>query len=197
MKKLFLLFLLAPIAFIQINAKDDQCCNNKHHDRYLGMLYSDEGGSCIPGGGGGSGGGGPTDPPIPPMPPKILQGPQKLGVIAFNRAKTAPKIKFHARIKGVEGITGIDVHCRDIAGNDAGVGVTLKKSGWFDHGWEDGTGYIKQPDENNACNWESLDDIHGAVEKGEAFIRVKTEANPNGELSGDLLCIGFYNTDWF
>lgn len=223
---LFLFLLLAPLAIIQTSAKEEQCCNNTHHDRYMGILYSDVAGSCIPGGGGpgggdpgggdpgggdpggggpggggpggGTGGGGPTEPPtIPPMPPKLFDSSPKLGVVAFNRAKNGRKIKFHVRIKGLEGITGVDIHCRDIAGNDAGVGVTLKKTGWFDHGWEDGTGYIKNPDDDNACNWESLDDIHKSIENGEAFVRVKTEANPYGELSGDLLCIGFYNTDWF
>jgi hypothetical protein len=197
MKKLFLLTLIVPLAFLHINAKEDeQCCNNKHHDRYTGILYSDEAGACIPGGGGPGGGGGGT--PIPPIPPKSnIYGSKKMGLVAFNRAKNGHKIKYHLRIKGVEGITGVAIHCRDIAGNDAGVGVTLKKTGWFDHGWEDATGYIKNPDEDNPCNWASLDDIHASIENGDAFVRVKTEVNPDGELSGDLQCIGFYNTDWF
>ncbi|TDJ06469.1 MAG: CHRD domain-containing protein [Deltaproteobacteria bacterium] len=197
MKKLLLFSLIAPLLFVYANIEEEQGNKSLHHDRYTGILYSDEGGGCIPGGGGGSGGD-PTDPPIPPVPPKSYSmAGGKLGIIAFNRKKNGRKIKYHMRTKGVEGITGVHLHCRDIAGNDAGVGVTLKKTGWFDHGWEDATGYIKSPDEDNPCDWSSLDDIHKSIENGEAFIRVKTTGNPDGELSGDLQCIGFYNTDWF
>jgi len=200
MKKISLFLIVPLLVFVQANTEEGKGNNSLHHDRYTGILYSDVAGGCIPGGGGGDGGGGGGGgggTPIPPMPPKSFHGAPKIGLAAFNRSKGGNKIKYHLRIKGVEGITGVDIHCRDMAGNDAGVGVTLKKTGWFDHGWEDATGKFKKPDENNSCNWTTLDDVHHAVESGEAFVRVKTEANPNGELSGELQCIGFYNTDWF
>ncbi|RLA64349.1 MAG: hypothetical protein DRQ88_03915 [Epsilonproteobacteria bacterium] len=197
MRKLLLFSFMAPLLFIHANSTEAQGQKSLHHDRYTGILYSDEAGSCIPGGGGGgTGGGGPTEPPIPPVPPKSFQSEQKIGIIAFNRGKTWKKISFHVRAKGIEGIIGVDIHCRDIAGNDSGVGVTLKRSKWFDHGWKDGAGYFKAPDEENNCGWLSLQDVHSAIDNGEAFVRMKTENNPDGELSGDIHCIGFEESDW-
>jgi hypothetical protein len=47
------------------------------------------------------------------------------------------------------------------------------------------------PDEDNACNWSSLHHILAAMRSGLAYVNVHTKVHPGGEITGDILDIGF------
>jgi hypothetical protein len=64
------------------------------------------------------------------------------------------------------------------------VGVTLFAGAMDTEGEVQGT--FTTPDPENACGWEDLDDVLGAMAAGDAYVNVHTTQHPGGEIRGQV-----------
>ena len=75
------------------------------------------------------------------------------------------------------------IHCGgpEVAGP---VGVTLFTGSMGTEGEVQGT--FTDPDSGNACGWDDLADVLGAMATGNAYVNVHTSAHPGGEIRGQI-----------
>jgi len=64
------------------------------------------------------------------------------------------------------------------------VGVTLFAGAMDTEGEVEGT--FTAPDPDNACGWEDLADVLGAMSTGDAYVNVHTTQHPGGEIRGQV-----------
>jgi hypothetical protein len=75
------------------------------------------------------------------------------------------------------------IHCG--GPEEAGpVGVTLFAGTMGSEGEVQGT--FTAPDPGNACGWEDLDDVLGAMATGGAYVNVHSTNHPGGEIRGQV-----------
>jgi hypothetical protein len=75
------------------------------------------------------------------------------------------------------------IHCG--GPEEAGpVGVTLFAGTMGSEGQVQGT--FTAPDPGNACGWEDLADVLGAMATGEAYVNVHSTNHPGGEIRGQV-----------
>lgn len=118
------------------------------------------------------------------LPPKAIMKFKTAGIFDF-------KLKWDLHSRGLGTVTGLNIHCKNLLGEDAGVGVTLYAKGLFKNSFRNQHGTIKAPDENNACEWKDMLDVFVALELNRAYVSIQTEENPDGEVLGDIANIGF------
>ena len=75
------------------------------------------------------------------------------------------------------------IHC-GATGVNGPVGVTLFTGTMGTEGEVEGT--FDAPDPDNACGWEDLADVLGAMATGGAYVNVHTELHPGGEVRGQV-----------
>ena len=85
----------------------------------------------------------------------------------------------------LDAIVMAHIHC-GAPGANGPVGVTL-----FAGGPVTGDGILTQatvtaPDDENDCEWASLADVLAALRAGQAYVNVHTQANPGGEVRGQV-----------
>lgn len=75
------------------------------------------------------------------------------------------------------------IHCGspEVAGP---VGVTLFTGSMGTEGEIQGT--FRNPDSGNACGWDDLADVLGAMATGNTYVNVHTSAHPGGEIRGQI-----------
>ena len=75
------------------------------------------------------------------------------------------------------------VHCA-VTGMNGPVGVTLFAGAMDTEGEVQGA--FTAPDPGNACGWEDLADVLGAMATGAAYVNVHTTQHPGGEIRGQV-----------
>lgn len=75
------------------------------------------------------------------------------------------------------------IHCGEV-GVAGPVGVTLFTGQMGTEGEVQGT--FTGPDLGNACGWEDLADVLGAMATGDTYVNVHTTDNPPGEIRGQI-----------
>jgi hypothetical protein len=75
------------------------------------------------------------------------------------------------------------IHC-GVTGVNGPVGVTLFAGTMGTEGEVAGT--FTAPDPGNACGWEDLADVLGAMATGGAYVNIHTTQHPGGEVRGQV-----------
>jgi plastocyanin/glucose/arabinose dehydrogenase len=122
-----------------------------------------------------------------------LDGAQEVPPVetdAFGYATFAMKkngaISFGLNVAFIEEVFAAHIHCAP-AGENGPVGVTLFSGETVSI--EKGVlarGKISGPDPDNGCGWADMSDIVTAMQNGNAYVNVHTNAHPSGEIRGQI-----------
>ena len=125
-----------------------------------------------------------------------------LGASLFRLRGESPLLDYLLIVGDIENVFAAHIHCAP-PGENGPVGVTLFM-GEVASGPVAGilaAGTIRQPDEGNACEWESNGDVLDAIENGNAYVNVHTNDGeeppntgpgdfPGGEIRGQIFDAG-------
>jgi hypothetical protein len=109
---------------------------------------------------------------------------QATGVAKFKLRDEG--LVFKVNVANIEDVVASHIHCGAVGVNGP-IGVTLFAT--LDPVSVNGTlakGVITAPDEDNACEWTDLDAVVTALESGDTYVNVHTDANPGGEIRGQV-----------
>lgn len=107
------------------------------------------------------------------------------GEATFELTETEDGLHYEITAENIDGVVAAHIHCAP-DGVNGPVGVTLFDG---DPTIPDGTlveDTVMGPDDGNGCGWETLADVVAAMRAGEAYVNVHTEANPAGEIRGQI-----------
>lgn len=110
---------------------------------------------------------------------------QATGEATFAIEDSGDAISYEVTVSDIENVVAAHIHCGPMDANGP-VGVTLYDG---DPVSEDGTlasGTITEPDSENGCGWESIADVVAAIRGDHTYVNVHTEANPAGEIRGQI-----------
>lgn len=108
------------------------------------------------------------------------------GVTTFKLSKDGTALSYKLNVANIEDAFAAHIHCAPF-GENGPVGVTLHAGlieGKFQGTLAEDT--ISTPDDGNDCGWADLDDVLAAVSSGDTYVNVHTEANPGGEIRGQI-----------
>ncbi|MPZ18270.1 MAG: CHRD domain-containing protein [Luteitalea sp.] len=104
---------------------------------------------------------------------------------ALVRFSDRTALNFTVLVGNIRGVTASHIHCGP-EGVNGPVGVTLFSGGPLDvHGILVRSS-ATSPDTDNACGWETLDEVETAILRGNAYVNVHTQTNPAGEIRGQV-----------
>jgi hypothetical protein len=109
---------------------------------------------------------------------------QATGVAKFKLREEG--LVFKVNVANIEDVVASHIHCGAVGVNGP-IGVTLFAT--LDPVSVNGTlaeGVITAPDEDNACEWTDLEAVVTALESGDTYVNVHTDANPGGEIRGQV-----------
>lgn len=95
------------------------------------------------------------------------------------------ELEYEVTVEDIENVVAAHIHCGP-EGENGPVGVTLYEGEPVS---EDGVlteGSASEPDEDNGCGWETIEDVVEEMEAGDTYVNVHTEENPPGEIRGQL-----------
>lgn len=95
------------------------------------------------------------------------------------------ELQFKLIVANIHDVFAAHIHCGEFGVNGP-VGVTLFGGETVSVNGILNQGTILAPDEGNACGWEDLEDVIVAIESGGAYVNVHTDANPGGEIRGQV-----------
>ncbi|WP_232701909.1 spondin domain-containing protein [Halobacterium wangiae] len=101
------------------------------------------------------------------------------GTARVEVAEDGERISYRLQVQNIDNPAAAHIHCGGPDENGP-IGITLYNNGVFT------PGTAAQPDEDNECGWETLDDAVAAMRDGETYVNVHTEQNPQGEIRGQL-----------
>jgi len=107
------------------------------------------------------------------------------GEATFALADGGDAVEYEVTVSDIENVVAAHIHCGPVDANGP-VGVTLYSG---DPVSEDGTlssGTFTEPDAENDCGWASLDDVLAAMRGDHTYVNVHTQANPAGEIRGQI-----------
>lgn len=108
------------------------------------------------------------------------------GEATFVLTQNGEGIEYEVTVENIENVVAAHIHCGEPDENGP-VGVTLYQG---DPVSEDGVlaeDEVTAPDDGNDCGWENLADVVDAMRDGSTYVNVHTEANPAGEIRGQIL----------
>lgn len=105
------------------------------------------------------------------------------GVATFK--DRAEGLVFKLNVANLDDVVAAHIHCGEV-GENGPVGVTLFSGGPTSDPGTLAQGTIAEPDADNGCDWEDLDDVVAALESGDTYVNVHTLANPSGEIRGQV-----------
>lgn len=117
--------------------------------------------------------------------PAVDTNSQGQAIFQFDHREGA--LHYKLIVANIEEVFAAHIHC-GAAGVNGPVGVTLFFSP-IDRVSDSGvlaTGSPTAPDAGNACGWQTLADVQGAIESGNAYVNVHTTDNPGGEVRGQV-----------
>lgn len=107
------------------------------------------------------------------------------GEAIVHFSKDGDSLSYKLIVANIDNVLAAHIHCGE-AGANGPVGVTL-----FGGGPVTVNGILAQdtvlaPDDGNACEWETLEDVHDAILADAAYVNVHTLQFPPGEIRGQL-----------
>ena len=93
--------------------------------------------------------------------------------------------RFKLDVINIQNVVAAHIHCGPVGVNGP-VGVTLFMGGPVSPNGTLASGTLTSPDEGNACGWEDMTDVLAAIQAGNAYVNVHTQAHPGGEIRGQL-----------
>lgn len=97
----------------------------------------------------------------------------------------ADGLEYRLNVANLENVMAAHIHCAS-TGMNGPVGVTLFSDGPVSDPGTLAAGTITAPDAGNGCGWEDLDDVVTALESGDTYVNVHTQAHPGGEIRGQI-----------
>lgn len=107
------------------------------------------------------------------------------GQATFQLGKAGDELDHTLRVANIDDVVAAHIHCAP-AGENGPVGVTLFEGGPTSENGILAEGTITEPDNDNGCGWEDLDDVVGAIRSGNTYVNVHTLAHPPGEIRGQI-----------
>ena len=107
------------------------------------------------------------------------------GQATFEVDGSGESISYEVTVADIENAVAAHIHCGPVDANGP-VGVTLYDG---DPVSDDGTlaaGTITEPDSGNSCGWDSVADVVAALRGDTTYVNVHTQANPAGEIRGQI-----------
>lgn len=95
------------------------------------------------------------------------------------------ELAFEVAAEDVDDVVAAHIHCGPRGANGP-VGVTLFSGDPISPEGVFAEGTISAPDEGNDCGWAALEDVVAGLRSGNAYVNVHTEANPAGEVRGQV-----------
>lgn len=95
------------------------------------------------------------------------------------------EMSYQLIVAGLRDVVASHIHC-GAEGVNGPIGVTLYAGTPTTLNGILAQGPILMPDPGNACGWEDLSAVIGAIEAGDAYVNVHTLANLPGEIRGQL-----------
>lgn len=114
---------------------------------------------------------------------------QARGLAGFLESEDGSGVIYKLIVANINNVTASHVHCA-AAGVNGPVGVTLYR-GSAGSGPLNGviaSGVLTAPDPNNACGWQTMDDVLAAMASGNAYVNVHTNdgVDPTNTGPGDF-----------
>lgn len=107
------------------------------------------------------------------------------GSASFELEESGGGLAYEVRVTDVENAVASHIHCGATDANGP-VGVTLFSGDPVSPDGVLAAGTITEPDPDNACGWDTVDDVVDAIRSGHTYVNVHTQANPSGEIRGQL-----------
>lgn len=110
---------------------------------------------------------------------------QAMGVASFN-VTGADSVDYSVDVTGMDKVTAAHIHSGK-TGENGGVVVTLfngSTTGPISGNLANGT--ISESSLEGSMQGTAVSDLVKAMERGETYVNVHTEANPNGEIRGQI-----------
>lgn len=107
------------------------------------------------------------------------------GQALFNADEMAATMDYQLIAANIENVVASHIHCAP-AGVNGPVGVTLFSGGPVSPDGILAEGTIMAPDPGNRCDWMSMEEVFAAIRSGNAYVNVHTQANPGGEIRGQI-----------
>ena len=95
------------------------------------------------------------------------------------------ELAYQVTVSDIENVVAAHIHC-GAATQNGPVGVTLYAGDPVSSDGVLAEGTVTEPDADNDCGWESLDDVVAALRGDFTYVNVHTEANPGGEIRGQV-----------
>lgn len=107
------------------------------------------------------------------------------GEAVFELDRDGEELSYEITVSDIENVVAAHIHC-GTADVNGPVGVTLYDGEPVSGDGVLTEGTVSTPDEGNDCGWETIDDILAAMRGHRAYVNVHTEANPGGEIRGQI-----------
>jgi hypothetical protein len=103
-------------------------------------------------------------------------------IVKFNKDGS---LSYKLIVANIENVRVAHIHC-GVAGVNGPVGVTLYGGPTVTTNGVLAQATVTAPDEGNGCGWQTIADVLAAAQAGGAYVNVHTDANPPGEIRGQL-----------
>lgn len=107
------------------------------------------------------------------------------GEATFALNQAGDELSFQVTVSDIENAVAAHIHCAPADANGP-VGVTLYDGDPVSSDGVLAEGTITEPDSGNGCGWETLDDVVAAMRGDHTYVNVHTQANPPGEIRGQI-----------
>ncbi|WP_440989891.1 spondin domain-containing protein [Haloarchaeobius baliensis] len=109
-----------------------------------------------------------------------------MGSATFELDRDGDELDYEVSVENIENVVAAHIHCGASDANGP-PGVTLFDGGPVSPDGVLAEGTITEPDDDNGCGWESLDDVVTALRGDYTYVNVHTQANPGGEVRGQIV----------
>lgn len=107
------------------------------------------------------------------------------GEALFTLNEAGEELTYEVTVSDIENVVAAHIHCGAVDANGP-VGVTLYDDDPVSPDGVLAEGTITEPDDDNGCGWETLDEVVAAIRGDHTYVNVHTQANPGGEIRGQI-----------
>lgn len=114
--------------------------------------------------------------------PPVDTNAQGQVIVKFN---SDGSLSYKVIVANIKNVRVAHIHC-GVVGVSGPIGVTLYGGPTVTTNGILAQATVTAPDAGNACGWETIGDVLAAAQSGGAYVNVHTDANPPGEIRGQL-----------
>ena len=107
------------------------------------------------------------------------------GQAIFQFNASGSSLRYKLIVANIENVFAAHIHCGAV-GQNGPVGVTLFGGSTVTINGILAEATVSEPNAGNACGWSDLADVAAALESGDTYVNVHTNANPGGEIRGQI-----------